>query len=109
MLLIIAFHRIIQYKNARNSRSHSNAERNVPYIYLIEQSKTVFITTHNPLVLDGLDLSNDDIRLFTLNRSRKNGNVYIERIQISSELVKEKMSLSQLWTSGRIGGVPELI
>ena len=76
---------------------------------VIEQSKTIFITTHNPLVLDGLDLSNDDIRLFTLNRSRKNGNVYIERIQISSELVKEKMSLSQLWTSGRIGGVPELI
>lgn len=76
---------------------------------IIDQSKTVFITTHNPLVLDGLDLSNDDIRLFTLNRSRKNGNVYIERIQISSELLKEKKSLSQLWTSGRIGGVPGLI
>ncbi|MBQ8134517.1 MAG: AAA family ATPase [Clostridia bacterium] len=76
---------------------------------ILGQSKTVFITTHNPLVLDGLDLSNDDIRLFTMNRSRKNGNVYIERIQISSNLIKEKMSLSQLWTSGRIGGVPDLI
>ena len=47
MLLIIAFHRIIQYKNARNSRSHSNAERNVPYLYLIEQSKTQDIWIFN--------------------------------------------------------------
>ncbi len=74
-----------------------------------QKSKTVFLTTHNPLVLDGLDLSNDNVRLFTMNRSNKNGNVYIERIRVSENLVKEKMSLSQLWTSGRIGGVPDLL
>ena len=32
----------------------------------------MFLTTHNPLVLDGLDLSNDDIRLFSVDRD-KNG------------------------------------
>lgn len=76
---------------------------------ILKQSKTVFLTTHNPLVLDGLDLRNDDIRLFTVNRSSKNGNVFIDRICVSDELVNEKLSLSQLWTSGRIGGVPNLI
>lgn len=76
---------------------------------MIQQEKTIFLTTHNPLVLDGLDLSNDNIRLFTLNRSQKSGAVSIERIEISSDLIKEKMSLSQLWTSGRIGGVPDLL
>lgn len=76
---------------------------------ILDQKKTVFLTTHNPLALDGLDLSNDNIRLFTLNRSQKNGSVYISRIQITNELISQKLSLSQLWTSGRIGGVPDLL
>ena len=76
---------------------------------ILQQKKTVFLTTQNPLVIDGLDLSNDDIRLFTLNRSKKNGHVFIERVQITDELIKEKMPLSQLWTSGRIGGCPDLL
>ena len=76
---------------------------------VLKQSKTVFLTTHNPLVLDGLDLRNDNIRLFTMNRSSENGNVYIERIRVTDNLVQKQMSLSQLWTSGRIGGVPDLI
>ena len=37
------------------------------------------MTTQNPLVIDGLDLTNDNIRLFTLNRSTKNGHIFIER------------------------------
>ena len=37
---------------------------------IIENQKHVFLTTHNPLVLDGLDLSNDLIRLFAVERSR---------------------------------------
>ena len=76
---------------------------------IIQQGKTVFLTTHNPLVLDGLDLNNEDIRLFTLNRMQKSGFVSIERITVRNELVKERLPLSQLWTTGRIGGVPDLI
>lgn len=76
---------------------------------IVKQGKTVFLTTHNPLVLDGLDLSNDNIRLFALNRSIKDGSISIERIQIRDDLVLEKRPLSQLWTSGRIGGVPDLL
>ncbi len=76
---------------------------------IVNQKKSVFLSTHNPLVLDGLDLSNDNIRLFALDRSRNTGYVTVNRIEINSDLIKEKQSLSQLWTSGRIGGVPNLL
>lgn len=75
---------------------------------IIEQNKTVFMTTHNPLVLDGLDLSNDDIRLFTTNRN-KYGHVEIRRVQISKELLAMNQPLSRLWINGLLGGVPELL
>jgi len=75
---------------------------------IIQQNKTVFMTTHNPLVLDGLDLSNDDIRLFTTDRN-KNGYVEIRRVQVSEELLSQKQPLSRLWINGLLGGVPELL
>lgn len=75
---------------------------------IIENNKQVFLTTHNPLVLDGLDISNDDIRLFTVDRDKK-GYAQIRRIEVSQELIDEGQSLSRLWISGRLGGVPDLI
>lgn len=75
---------------------------------IIENDKQVFLTTHNPLVLDGLDISNDDIRLFTVDRD-KNGYAKIRRIKVSQELIAEGQSLSRLWINGRLGGVPDLI
>lgn len=75
---------------------------------IIENDKYVFLTTHNPLVLDGLDISNDDIRLFSVERD-KNGYAQIKRIKVSQELINEGQPLSRLWINGRLGGVPELI
>ena len=75
---------------------------------IVEQNKTVFMTTHNPLVLDGLDLTNDDIRLFTTDRN-KFGHVEIRRVQISEELLSMNQPLSRLWINGLLGGVPELL
>lgn len=75
---------------------------------VIENKKCVFLTTHNPLVLDGLDLKNNEIRLFAVERD-KNGHAQIKRIQISEELIKVGQPLSRLWINGRLGGVPELI
>ena len=74
----------------------------------IKNKKHVFLTTHNPLVLDGLDLKNDEIRLFAVDRD-KNGYAQIKRIQVSEELIKEGQPLSRLWINGRLGGVPDLI
>ena len=75
---------------------------------IIENDKYVFLTTHNPLVLDGLDISNDDIRLFSVERD-KDGYAQIKRIKVSQELINEGQPLSRLWINGRLGGVPELI
>lgn len=75
---------------------------------ILEENKTVFITTHNPLVLDGLDLSNNDIRLFTTERN-KLGHVEIRRIQVSDKLLGMNQPLSRLWINGVLGGVPELL
>lgn len=75
---------------------------------ILENNKHVFLTTHNPLVLDGLDISNDDIRLFAVDRD-KCGYAQIKRIKVSQELVNEGQPLSRLWINGRLGGVPYLI
>ena len=60
------------------------------------------------MVLDGLDLSNEDIRLFAVDRD-KNGYAQINRIKVSQELINEGQSLSRLWINGRLGGVPDFI
>lgn len=75
---------------------------------IIENNKHVFLTTHSPLVLDGLDISNDDIRLFAVERD-KHGYAQIKRIMVSQELINEGQPLSRLWINGRLGGVPDLI
>ena len=75
---------------------------------IVEGGKTVFMTTHNPLVLDGLNLSDDNIRLFTTERN-VNGYVEVRRIKVSEELLKMNQPLSRLWINGALGGVPELL
>ena len=75
---------------------------------VLANDKHVFLTTHNPLVLDGLDISNDNIRLFAVDRD-KNGCAQIKRIMVSQELIREGQPLSRLWINGRLGGVPDLV
>jgi AAA15 family ATPase/GTPase len=75
---------------------------------VIENGRTVFMTTHNPLVLDGLDLTDDRIRLFATERDDL-GHVTVNRILVSEDLIKTGQPLSRLWNNGYLGGVPELI
>jgi len=75
---------------------------------IIKNHKHVFLTTHNPLVLDGLDIANEDIRLFAVDRD-KHGYAQIRRIMVSQQLIQEGQPLSRLWINGRLGGVPDLI
>jgi energy-coupling factor transporter ATP-binding protein EcfA2 len=72
--------------------------------------KQLLLTTHNPLVLDGLDLEDDRVRLFAVGRSRK-GLTTISRIRLSqAELVRdgELWTVSRLWVMGHLGGVPDV-
>ncbi|MCD8103881.1 MAG: ATP-binding protein [Lachnospiraceae bacterium] len=53
---------------------------------IIRNGKQVFLTTHNPRVLDGLNLANDDIRLFAVDRD-KDDFAQIQRIIHYDKLV----------------------
>lgn len=68
-----------------------------------KNNKQVILTTHNPYVLDGLDLSDEDVRLFVARRDI-DGHTRIERIPYREN---RTISLSDLWMSGLIGGLPD--
>lgn len=69
----------------------------------LKNNKQVILTTHSPYVLDGLDLSKDNIRLFVARRDI-DGHTRIERIKYRAD---RTMLLSELWMSGLIGGLPD--
>ena len=75
---------------------------------LKDGSRQMLATTHNPLVLDGLDLLDDRVRLFAVDRD-STGATQVNRILVTKELMAQAdngMSLSRLWVQGRLGGVP---
>ncbi len=74
--------------------------------------KQSILTTHNPAVLDGIDLFNSDHRLFVVERNSA-GRTECRRISPPSGMTKEEwedkyfgMRLSEIWLSGAIGGLP---
>ncbi len=72
--------------------------------------RQALLTTHNPLVLDGLDLRDDRIRLFTVERDAT-GATRVDRVPVSDEMlraIENGLSLSNLWVMGRLGGAPDL-
>ncbi len=77
---------------------------------ILKTDRQALLTTHNPLVLDELNLSDDRIRLFAVERNSY-GATKIYRIQVSEEILQasqQGLSLSNLWIMGRLGGVPDI-
>lgn len=72
-----------------------------------ENDKQALITTHNPAILDGLNLKDDEQRLFVVSRSDK-GDTRAKRIQLKEnvEVDGQKLKLSELWMRGHLGGLP---
>jgi predicted ATPase len=68
------------------------------------------LTTHNPLVLDGLPLDDSRVRLFTVDRGKR-GMTRVRRIEIRDLSAAKKQygdnAISQLWLTGRLGGMPK--
>ena len=71
--------------------------------------RQLLFTAHNPAVLDGLDLSDDTIRLFAVERD-SNGLTCARRIVLSEELraLNKTYPLSRLWQMGNLGAVPNV-
>ena len=76
-----------------------------------ENPRQMLLTTHNPLVLDGLRLQDDRIRLFSVDRDQ-HGRSIVKRIVVDDKLKKlaeEKgLPLSRLWVMGHLGGIPNV-
>ncbi len=68
-----------------------------------KNKKQAIVSTHNPAILDGLDLENDDHRLFVVSRNEK-GYTVANRIGYNA---KRRKNLSEIWRKGFIGGLPE--
>jgi predicted ATPase len=67
-------------------------------------NKQIILTTHNPFVLDGLDLTDPEQKLFVV---RRNGDG--ETIADNIDKPVKNVKLSEAWMRGRIGGLPETI
>ncbi|KFA91067.1 AAA family ATPase [Archangium violaceum] len=69
--------------------------------------KQVLITTHNPAILDGLDLHDDDQRLIVIHRNDQ-GHTVGKRIKLKPQAKGEpRYKLSELWMRGHLGGLPK--
>ena len=72
--------------------------------------RQILLTTHNPLVLDGLPLQDNRVRLFTVSRTNS-GRTSVRRVEINEAQLKKAeqgWSLSRLWVMGHLGGVPNV-
>lgn len=71
--------------------------------------RQLLFTAHNPMVLDGLNLDDDEVRLFAVERNSM-GHTTIRRITLTPELRKlnKEYPLSRLWAMGNLGAVPNV-
>ena len=75
-----------------------------------KRPRQLLMTTHNPLVLDGLPLTDDRVRLFTLDRDNR-GATRVQRFVIGDkhrEMAEKGWTLSRMWVNKLIGGVPDV-
>ena len=80
------------------------------YMLASNPPRQALLTTHNPLVLDGLNLLDDRIRLFAVERNSR-GHTCVYRIEVSPYVLnatQKGLSLSNLWVMGRLGGAPNI-
>ncbi len=79
--------------------------------HALDAGRQVLLTTHNPLVLDGLDLGDERIRLFTVGRDRL-GHTKVKRVPVKDFAgLKQKHgehAVSRLWIEGLLGGMPDV-
>ena len=74
------------------------------------EPRQILLTTHNPLVLDGLPLQDERVRLFTVSRTGA-GRTSVRRVVVDDHLRErgeQGWSLSRLWVMGHLGGVPNV-
>jgi AAA15 family ATPase/GTPase len=71
-----------------------------------QKDKQAFVTTHNPSILDGLNLFDEDQRLFEVFRD-SGGRTKTRRIKFKQDLSDKNAKLSEMWLKGALGAVPK--
>jgi len=95
---------------ALNPRSATRlTERLAVWLKAESPDRQLLFTTHNPAVIDGLNLADDQIRLFAVERNTS-GHTRCERIVPTPELLalNREYPLSRLWLMGNLGAVPNV-
>ncbi len=74
-----------------------------------DPERQLLFTAHNPAVLDGLDLTDPEVRLFAVERN-SNGLTCYRRIELTPALLamNQQYPLSRLWLMGHLGAVPNV-
>ncbi|WP_273211003.1 AAA family ATPase [Runella zeae] len=72
-----------------------------------EYQKQVIMTTHNPAVLDGLDLKDDEQRLFVISRNKIGHTKALRIYHKPTPAGQEPVRLSEQFLRGYIGGLPK--
>lgn len=82
------------------------AHRLSGWLKCCDPGRQILFTGHNPGALDGLDLEDDEVRLFAVERN-SSGHTIVRRITLSAELQKlnSDYPLSRLWAMGSLGAV----
>lgn len=71
----------------------------------VRHNKQALITTHNPAILDGMNLFDENQKLFVVKRA-DDGQTLIEQLKAKPIIKESSYKLSELWTRGFIGGLP---
>ena len=82
------------------------------YIYILacKYDKQVFLTTHNPALLDGINLNDDQQKLFVVSRAKKGGQTRVKALSADKKPVDSEgkpLPLSEAMLRGYIGGLPK--
>ena len=71
--------------------------------------KQIFLTTHNPAILDGIDLNDEEQKLFVVSRN-KQGHTRMKNITVKDKPKSsndEPLKLSEAFLRGYLGGLPK--
>lgn len=94
---------------ALNPKLASALMKKITKWILTQERQQILFTSHNPAVLDGLDLNNPQIRLFAVDRN-SDGHTVVQRIELTENMRKlqEQYPLSRLWLMGNLGALPNV-
>lgn len=75
-----------------------------------QYDKQIFLTTHNPAILDGINLNDDEQRFFVVSRKKLTGYTRTRRITVENKpksATDQPLKLSEAFLRGYLGGLPK--